>query len=373
MNVEKVLEYPLPVLKADTEELVLEGREINEASFSVRNAGGGTLEGRVISSARFLAFEPDTWSGNRQEIRCRILTDTEGAESGEYSAQILTNGGELLLPITVRLAKAAVSVSDITISSLQDFHGYATDFPEEAQELFAGEKFKNLLSDTGFPYIGAYTLLVKEENRPRALDNFLILAGLKKRTSLQTEQSEIEHRAFDNSLIHGEFEVTKSDNGYVEVDISTESGAEWLTLEYEGLTVKYSIDPLLIPGRYARERVIINDIFVDIVFKRPLPLLAWLPREGFTYQDEGTIVVENQTKDPLKIELVCNETFVRLYQREYKVDGQLIIPFIIKLSPLQSAQMLFRRAPSLRASIEIKAIYKGRSIGKTLTLVAGEW
>jgi len=406
-NVLKTLEYPLPILKLAVSDLVIEAQGNHQVTFNIRNTGGGTLEGRIISPNAYLSFEPEQWEGNRKQILCRFSPNpSERPEGAEFSAkqgtggwrpgdvrtlhaQILSNGGEAVLPITVRLAKRAVTTkSGAVIANLSDFFSYAEKFPEEAQQHFADSDFFTLLKAMDFPYLDAYTLLTKEANRFRALDNFFILAGLKKRTALLATQLEIEHRSFDNSMIYGHFQIQKSDSGYAEANIIKKS--PWLKLSKSRLkpldfkqentaTIKYSIDPLLITGRYAREIVTVEsqddmkDTSLEIIFKRPLPLKAWLPREGYRFKDEGIIMVENKTNKPIMVQLSCNEAFIRFFQQEYKVEGRLQIPFIVKLPPLQSAQMLFRKIPSLFANIEVKAVYKDTAISKTLSLTAGEW
>ena len=390
-DVRQALEYPLPVLTVGIQELIIEARSEDsghEESFLIRNTGGGMLEGRIISPDNCLTFKPAKWHGNRQEVICRFLPDAaENWKPGdvrEFKVLILSNGGEACLTVIIRLAKMAIATLEgVSVANLKDFYNYAINFPSEAQKLFEDRQFETLLLATDFPYIDAYTLLVKEPNRPRAIDNFFILAGLKKRTALSvlgagpSGNHEIEYRTLSNAIIRGQFELQKSDGGYVEADIGTATGAAWLSLALEDFIVKYSIDPLLITGRCARERVTISgngeELYVDIVFKRPKPMLAWLLREGFRFQDEGKIAVENQTSDPLQVEVFCKESFVRFYRRQYKVEGRIDIPFIIKLSPLQSAQMLFRKVPSLSAEIELRATYKDTVINKVLTLTAGEW
>ena len=393
MDVREALEYPLPVLSVDTEEMIIESKGDHEEVFKIKNSGGGTLVGRIISPTKSLSFEPSEWEGNRTDITIKFSPDpAEGWRPGDvksFWALILSNGGEATLPITIRLAKMAIPTKEgVTIANLQDFYDYSINFPTEAQNLFIDSQFHMLLLATSFPYVDAYVLLAKEPNRPRAMDNFFILADLKKGTTLIAPSSEIEHRTLSNALIHGNLEVKKSAPGYVEAQIAKKSGAPWLSLPRETLEfdedntaqIEYKIDPLLIEGRYAREQIIIKtgteDVPISVVFKRPLPLLAWLPREGFSYNDEGVILVKNQLDLPLQIDINCTETFVRFFRQEYKVeghDGQIEIPFIIKLSPLQSAQMLFRKVPSLTAKIEIRSTYKGEEISKTLQLTAGEW
>jgi len=104
------------------------------------------------------------------------------------------------------------------------------------------------------------------------------------------------------------------------------------------------------------------------------PLIkTWLPREAFSYKDEGIIVIENNISEAIQIKVSCKETFVNFSQTVYNVEKQLQIPFVIRLPALQSAQLLFRRIPSLSAKVEVVASYKDRQTKKNLSLIAGEW
>jgi len=207
---------------------------------------------------------------------------------------------------------------------------------------------------------------------------------------LSITQPTIEHlqKPGDYALINGHFKVQKSNSGYVKSDIILVMPAPWLILETECLTnesfdenheatIIYTIDPLRIKSYYARASIIIKspdteETIIDIIFKRQRPLRAWLPRQGYQYQDEGILVIENQADEPMQVKLFCNAPFVCFQQHQYKVEGQLKIPFIIKLSSLQSTKMLFRKIPFLSADIEIHAKYKGKIIKQTVSLTASD-
>ena len=100
---------------------------------------------------------------------------------------------------------------------------------------------------------------------------------------------------------------------------------------------------------------------------------AWLPREAYSYKDEGVIIIENNASEPVQVKIFCKEAFVNFSQTMYEVEEQLQIPFTIRLPALQSAQLLFSRIPSLSAKIEVAAFYKDKQVKKTLRLAAGEW
>jgi len=104
------------------------------------------------------------------------------------------------------------------------------------------------------------------------------------------------------------------------------------------------------------------------------PLIkTWLPREAYSYKDKGVIIIKNNMDEATQVKVFCKEPFVIFDKTIYEVEEELQIPFIIKLPALQSAQLIFRRVPSLSAKIEVVASYKDKQIKKILSLTAGEW
>jgi len=386
MDIREALEYPLPMLTLSATEITMEGKD--EVAFSLKNSGGGLLIGQILSPTNSLTFTPNKWEGNRQNIKCHFSPDPlEGWKPGdvrEFEITVLSNGGEKIIPVTVKLAKMAINTTEGTvIANLRYFFDYAQRHPSKAQAIFVSKDFSDLLRTTDYAYLDAYEWLAKESNRARALDNFFVLSGLKGKTLLTAPQTAIEHvgKIDDDSPIEGVFELQKSDNGYYETRLLTKRNAEWLSLQKEHLsnndfddniaTVKYKIAPSLVQGRYAKETIIAGESAVDIVFKRPAPMRCWLTREGFRLYDEGILVVE--TPAPIMVEVFCKEQFVRFVGKEFRVLGREEIRFTIKPSAFQSAQMMFRKQPSLSAEIEVRAFYNGTVVKRVLPLTAGEW
>jgi len=388
MDIREALEYPLPVLTPSMAEITIE--EKDDVAFTLKNTGGGMLVGQILSPTKSLVFTPNKWASNRQAIKCHFIPDPlEGWKPGdvrEFEITILSNGGEVLIPITAKLAKMAVNTSEgMVIANLRDFYDYAKQHPLKAQALFSKKEFFELLGAMDYAYLDAYEWLTQESNRARALDNFFVLSGLKTRTVLTATQTTVEHIGAidDDSPIEGMFELQKSDSGYYETAILKKRNSEWLSLLKEHLyssdfnddgniaTVKYKIIPSLVQGRYAKETISAGESAIDIVFRRPAPMRCWLSREGFRLYDYGILVVE--TREPILVEVFCKEQFVKFEGREYRVLGREEIRFNIKPSAFQSAQMMFRKQPSLSAEIEVRAFYNGTVIKRVLPITAGEW
>ena len=388
-------EQPLPILEIDTDHLLIETKERHEGKFRIKNAGGGQLSGYITSRHRAVTFSPATWDGNAQTVTYRFdpaLAD--GLSAGQQLdtvAYICSSGGELALPITARLIKMAIVTKEgRTIANVQDFYAYAQEYPMGARHIFVDSEFYMLLLAVGYPYMEVYESLHKDANRDRAIDNFFILSGLKGKTALRLQRRVLtfNQRPGDTGKIHGQLLLEKTDRGYCEASIEAETAPPWLLLSTNRLIasdfdsenqamVNFSIDPLHIDGRYARERILIGQddqpLAAELIFRRPQSLMLRLSRETYRYDDKGTIEIFNHTGQEMMLELFCPDSYVRFEARRYVVGAFYEVPFDIKLSAFMNAGRLLRKTPYMRTHIEVKATWPGHVYKQRLPLTVGEW
>jgi hypothetical protein len=385
-------------LSVDTDVLLIETKDRYEGRFVIKNIGGSALAGRIHSRSRSLTFEPEEWTGNEVTVLYKFSPEPgDGWKPGDAldtSVIISSNGGEKKIPVTIRLTRMAiVSPEGVTVANIRDFYQYAIGHPAQARKMFIDSEFYMLLLATGYEYMEVYEMLHKDANRERALDNFFILSGLKKKTLLTIPNKLMEYtrKPSDIAMVYGNFMVQKSDGGYFEAPVTARHNAAWLSLSAERLItsdfneanaamVKFSIDPSKIKGRYVSETLIIGSDpepdgsnLVELVYRRSAPLSAQLDREAFRFEDNGMLIIQNNTGSDLLVEIFCTDTFVRFAARKYYVSERGEIPFEIKLSAFMAAQLLFRKLPFLRTAIEVRALYRGETVRRKLPLVVGEW
>ena len=388
-------DHPLPRLAIDIDAIDIETNDRHEGHFTIKNTGGGTLSGKILSRCPGLTFSPAEFTGNRQNIVYTFNAADAGLITGQSMDAhfyISTNGGERKLPVTAKLTKMAIDTAEgVTITNLQEFYDYAQDYPAQARRLFVDSNFYMLLLATGYEYMEVYESLHKDANRERAVDNFFILSGLKGKTTLSVMDSSLKfvQNPNDTAMLDGHITVEKSDSGYVEAPIVAKWGAPWLNFYASKLVqsdfketlatrVNFSIDPLQIAGTYARELVTIGaapseENTVEIVYNRAAPVAMQLDRATYSYEDRGVIQVTNNTGKDMKVEVFCPESYVRFSARSYLVGAYGNIPFEVKLPTLLSAQRLFKKAPYMKTAIEVRIMIGGRPMRKVLPVLVGEW
>ena len=383
-------EHPLPVLDVSIEALHIETNDTSTGELTVKNSGGGMLAGCVSARHDALRFEPTRWEGNVQTLRYTFdpaLADTNANGMFETMAYISTNGGEVALPVTARQAQMTITTHDGTrIANVREFYEFALLHPASARQIFTSSEFYMLLLAVEYPYMDIYENLHKDANRERALDNFFILSGMKRKTSLVLSKTtfHFDHRPNDPTKRLGHIPVEKSDAGYNEAAIVAETAPPWLTFNAERLAsadfdadyrarILFTIDPAKISTRYVRERVYIDGHEAEITFRRLPPLQAKLSKDSFRYDDHGFIEITNHTGADLPVEVSCADSFVRFKAKAYLVGAQYQIPFTVKLSAFTNAGRFFRKAPFMCTTIEIKGTRPGFVHKLTIPLSAGEW
>ena len=390
-------DQPLPQAKATIDAIHIDTKDNALGQFTVKNTGGGNLEGQIICRIPGLSIAPPTWHGGNQIISYAFSGKDSGLLTGESMSghiDILTNGGQITLPVDIRLAKMSIPTAEGgRITNLQEFYDYAKDHPAQAMRMFVDSEFYMLLLAIQYPHIQVYESLHQDSHRERALDNFFILSGLKTKTTLSITSPPLLffQKPGDDQPIQGAIDLVKSDPGYVDAPITTQGDAPWLHCFQSRLIqsdfdqdhharLYFSIDPTKAKGPYNRAVVHIGTAKQDIVLRRTPPVDIKFNRPGYRYQDTGHIAITNHSPSDMKIEVFCKDGFFRPSARSYLVGpsrgAPFQIPFEIKLSPFLNAQVFFRKTPYMHTQVEIKISTPSNPsqiIKKNLPLVVGDW
>ncbi|MCL2498725.1 MAG: DUF5717 family protein [Defluviitaleaceae bacterium] len=382
-------EQPLPVLDISDEALLIETKDSAVGVLTVKNLGGGLLKGFITARSGALTFTPDTWEGNSQTITYTFNPSRAGIPPGQTfqtKIYVCSNGGEAEIPVTAKFTKMAITTREgQTIANIDDFYQYSLTNPLQAQRIFTDSEFYMLLLAVGYPYMEVYENLHKDANRERAMDNFFILSGLKDKTTLTlTNKTFTFDCPGDSGKIYGQIVAEKSDRGYCEAQIIPETAPSWLTLSASRFIssdfdaenrarVNFTIDPMRILPRYARERVFVEDNSAEIIFRRPVPLTVRLNRETYRYEDKGVVEILNHTGGDIAIELFCPDNYIRFAARTYSAGAYYEIPFTVKLSAFMNAGRIFRKTPFMRTVIEVKGRKPGEEYRVKLPVTVGEW
>ncbi len=398
------LEYPLPKIKCSIDKLIIESPGQFESYFYIENIGNGLLEGSIFANSSFIKFEPLTFSGNKVKINYVLemkrykISDIIRAE-----AVIISNGGEVVLPIIIKIvAHGVYTKNGVKISSLKDFLNYSKKYPLEAKEFFSSNEFYFWLVSTGYEFMDIFDTIARDSNKERAMENFLILNKLKKKPSLLVSKTEIEHviEYSNREILNFSLPIKKTGKGYIYERVYTQDESNWLAISkdninssdfeiipaananginddetsgYELTKLNYFINTALISKSVSNKILIGDSISINISVRRKSALIAKASKEMFSFEDSGTINIINNCNKDIVIETYSDDSFIKLEGKRYFIGETAKIPFNIKFSALQLAQLALKKQPIVNTEIYIKANVDYGIIKKTINLTIGEF
>ncbi len=358
------LEYPQPKLKTDVEALSVKTNMVSVGIINISNLGGGTLSGNIYANKQFLQISPSRFNANSVKVSYTVLPSNISRLTNTEII-ISSNGGEKIIPVTIRkVSPSLITPEGNSLWSLADFAKYAQSNDQSAGDLFYAEEFKLWLTSLNFKHTEIYNELIKDKNKERALENFLLLNNQKSPVKLHAEKKEIVHslNCSENKVISGEAEIFRNYPGYTDEPII--SNVPWLSTQISNLTsqkfdalnsakIKYFIETDRIKRFAAGKLQIGKDVTVKVTVVRKPALEVKVSKEVFSYDDEGYLAISNKGNAGVLIEVTAKDGFVKFEQKKYLTDIYAEIPFRIKYFNL--GQFMFVKRPVLMTDITVKA------------------
>ena len=391
-------EYPLPKLavsggKLINDKLIIETtREGTSGELVLKNAGGQLLEGKLISTSPLLGLCAESFSSNQFRLTYKVsprnnLISCKIGEIIHASIIISSSGGEKIVPVIIKIVPHALELDGASIRSLKDFAVYARKQPQAAAKALTVDTFSTWLVELDSTYFDIYEQLRKAPNIRQSLEVFLVLHKLKNPVTLSVSGDTFEHEIIENSTapVFGSITITRSLWGYFEQDIRVRYGSAWLQPskpiitedDFDGgntASFSYTIDPTQIySGRVSDKIMIGNEVEFSVKVKASPSFVCHIPSAFLKSGSRGTLVVRNLSGAPARLELFTSDSFIRLDTKETMLAaGNSELGFTAKLSPIQSAQMLIKKQPTLSGEVHVRITQGERVFTKNLSITIGE-
>ena len=371
-------EYALPFLKTDLKDIRLEASRDVRGSIDLRNGGGGTLEGSLTSDSPALSFSPAYFTGNRVTVEYKfVLGAFKPGDVVDCRIIIISNGGEVCIPVNITITSRSLVTDDGTsLSTLEDFSAYAEANLTEAARVFARKDFGDWLAalPSGVN-TELYEHLKFDGNKERAVDNFLVCHGFKGPTKIFLEENytDITIIPGQKDNINGVLNVKISEKGFVDAEIGLKNNFPWLRVITPKLTaasfdrnggacLDYVISPTLFRNRRDMAEILIKtstETFIHKLFVKTLPVLTVnLNRNAYVPGEMGKVIIENNTKSDMVVEIMPRHDFIRFEGKRYLIGARADIPFEVKLAPQRIGALAGADVFFVRSEVMVKTIHK---------------
>ena len=367
------LEYPLPHLWLDTERIVIETSGGHTGSFVVENRGGSELAGTITSNSRSIAFSPPYFRGNRVEVT--YVLNLEIYKQGDVlftSVLIMSNGGEAIVPVEIRVVPPAVQTRDGNrLSTLEDYLLYVQSHPVPSRQLFTQHDFMAWLMSMGYEHMEMYEHLTRDPNKERAVDHFLILNKLKTKSEIMIETPSLSVPVKTEADETGTIILWRTDWGYLDAAFFLSEDVPWLKLSKTRLTgadfgaddraeVFFVVTAKALRSRRQTARVgvyaegmHVGDVVITAV--RSQALVATANREAYGYMDEGALLLVNNTGADLMVEIAPMDAYIKFEGKRYFIGEKAEIPFSVRLAGLKAAQANMAKRMTVPTEIQVRA------------------
>lgn len=215
------IEYELPVLEVSVSEInkVLSSKKLYEDSFTVFTANDKELKGFVYSTNENIKILDRYFIGKEKKIRYSV--DTEYINKGDSISceiNIVSNGGEIVVPVSIKIAPPSVVTSLGELNNLFHFANLVQANYDEALTVFKSKDFAHIFLEDDFYLMAMYEGLRLSTSPEIAMEEFLVSANKKK--SIKISLSHTERKYEDLIETEGDTVViTKDCWGYTEIDV----------------------------------------------------------------------------------------------------------------------------------------------------------
>lgn len=230
------IEYELPKLEVSVSEIdtTLYSEKISEGSFEVYSSNDIEVKGMVYSSHEFVTIKDRSFSGKSNIIHYSI--DAEYLNEGdvvEGDINIISNGGEAIIPFRLKIDSASMTSSIGEIKNLFHFANLVQMNYDEALSLFKSPDFVHIFLEDDFYLMSMYEGLKSSPVPEMAMEEFLIAANKKNPTRIAISDTYKEYEGVDEN--QGDVIVISKENwGYTQIDVIIDG--DFLSVEKSRIT-----------------------------------------------------------------------------------------------------------------------------------------
>lgn len=243
-----ILDYNIPVIETSVNiiELSVEaGRKIT-GSFDVFTDNGYEMKGIVYSTHDGVSIPDNQFIGNRCTIRYEVSARfCEPEDMIEGRINIVSNCGEIFLPVKIQVTAKSISSSIGEISNLFHFVNLVKQEYEEALKLFLSPEFKEVILGNDISTGSMYEGLVQGADKKRALEEFMIGISKKQPMTFSVSDTRREYDSLTES--YGDILLlTRNTWGYQRINVDVEGEfitdcRSWINSEdFAGNTYEFS-------------------------------------------------------------------------------------------------------------------------------------
>lgn len=378
--------YPLSRISVDIDRIdkTVFLNSVLEGQFNIKNITKGELCGDITSNVYGLRFIPSHFESNECIIRYEYeaLYNIENI-NGEILIQ--SNGGEIIIPVSIYIKANELIENDFKINSLDSFVQYATAHFSEAKTIFFSDDFLEICNISSLNLIRLYKKLISSEHKQTAMENFLIASGKKETPTLKMIKPKIELliKCFEDKKIKYKVPLNLVCNskgwGSLDLSVSAKNNFKWLEVttpnikiddikNLSDLYISFIVDPNLIETKIVNNFIILDGgdfkISFELIIKKETIFSVETSKNYYEMNERGSIKIHNNSGEDIMLEIETYDKMIKFKSKKYFISAYAEIPFDITIYKT----LEFRKVPVYSSTIAVKTIIKGTAYKKYLNI-----
>lgn len=245
------VDRPVVAISVSRIELNIEAGTVYDGEFSVDTTNSCPVKLMVYDSRYILDFKSHTYVGRKNTV-CYSF-DARGLEQGKSfkgHINIITDGGEFLIPYNITVTAPYIQTGDRKLEDLFQFASYAEENWEDAIRIFGSENFVRTFIGRDEKLRRVYDTLGLSLSIGQAMEEFLVYTHKKRALTLSVAQNDLLVE-MPKELVRASVLITKNTWGYTSTKIASDCDflipetniLKWNSFDGNTFELTFLIDP----------------------------------------------------------------------------------------------------------------------------------
>ena len=245
------VDRPVVAISVSRIELNIEAGTVYDGKFSVDTTNSCPVKLMVYDSRYILDFKSHTYVGRKNTV-CYSF-DARGLEQGKSfkgHINIITDGGEFLIPYNITVTAPYIQTGDRKLEDLFQFASYAEENWEDAIRIFGSEDFVRTFIGRDEKLRRVYDTLGLSLSIGQAMEEFLVYTHKKRALTLSVAQNDLLVE-MPKELVRASVLITKNTWGYTSTKIASDCDflipetniLKWNSFDGNTFELTFLIDP----------------------------------------------------------------------------------------------------------------------------------
>jgi hypothetical protein len=335
-------EKPIVKVSVDNIQIITQVGTVTTGYFKVENIAGGRLRGRIFTSIPKLEIKETIFEDNSVEIEYMYLnTFITKEEHIEDVIEIVTNGGNVSIPIDIIVHEKSIDTVQGKIKDISQFAEYAKHNWDKAVDIFGEVSFADIFLLNCMEHINFYKLCRNNTSLDQGLEDFLIFIKQKNAINLRVKADDGEQKLL-NETARNRIVVEKDTWGYVKGSIKTDASfmrvvkQNFDSDDFMGnrMEIEYYVDPMKMHLGTNEGNIYIEThnctIIHGVSCMKSLITNVYLDKISYTQEDEAILTVENLSGKKMTVSIEDEANCIITSESSYQITStaQIKIRFV---------------------------------------------